>query len=88
MYAEGRGTAKDPTAANAWIKAAQMAGDSRGDEMLRQIEKILSANQVTLARGHATKPQHADANLSAKNCRRCKRRAMYTIHRETNTIIP
>lgn len=67
MYAEGRGAAKDPTTAYTWIKAAQMAGDPRGDEMLHRIEKVLSAEEVTFAREHATKLQHADANLSAKN---------------------
>jgi hypothetical protein len=67
MYAEGRGAAKDPTTAYAWIKAAQMAGDARGNDMLIQLEKVLSAEQITLAREHAMKMQHADANLSAKN---------------------
>jgi TPR repeat protein len=67
MYAEGRGTARDSKTAYAWIKAAQMAGDARGNEMLIQLEKVLSADQVAEAREQAATLQHAGADLSAKN---------------------
>jgi len=66
MYAEGRGTAKDPTAAYAWIKAAQIAGDPRGDEMLRQIEKVLSADQVYARAGGMPR----NRNMPMPTCQR------------------
>jgi hypothetical protein len=50
------------------MKAAQMAGDLRGDEMLHRLERTLTADQLAAAREQAAKLQNADADLAAKNC--------------------
>jgi len=62
MYAEGKATPKNPAAAYAWITAASLAGDHRGDYLLPQIEQFLTPQQIAQARQHAqelspTKPQ-------------------------------
>jgi hypothetical protein len=49
MYAQGRGTKRDPQTAFAWVKAASMAGDPRGKELLRSLETTLTPEQVTRA---------------------------------------
>ena len=53
MYAEGRGTRKDSVAAYSWISAAANAGDPRGEELLHSIEKVLTEEQIRLAREQA-----------------------------------
>jgi uncharacterized protein len=60
MYASGRAGRVDPEAAYAWICAAQLAGDSRGEQYLAPLEKQLTAEQLARAK------QHAQAFLSTQ----------------------
>jgi len=53
LFASGRAGRVDPEAAYAWILAAQLAGDRRGDQYLPQLEKQLTAEQLAHARKHA-----------------------------------
>ena len=43
MYANGLGVKKDPETAYAWIFAASMAGDRRGDYLIPALKELLSA---------------------------------------------
>jgi TPR repeat protein len=54
MYAEGRGTGKDPEAAYAWITAASLARDPRGKDLLRSLETVLKPEQIARARQRAS----------------------------------
>jgi TPR repeat protein len=49
MYMTGRGTEKNLGEAYRWIEAAWLAGDRRGEEYLREIEKRLKPEQVATA---------------------------------------
>jgi TPR repeat protein len=49
MFAEGRGTRKDAEAAYAWVAAASLAGDQRGEELLRSLESRLTREQLQRA---------------------------------------
>jgi TPR repeat protein len=49
MYMSGRGTEKNLGEAYKWIEAAWLAGDRRGGEYLREIEKRLKPEQVAKA---------------------------------------
>jgi TPR repeat protein len=54
MYAEGRGTGRDPEAAYAWITAASLAQDPRGKDLLRSLETVLKPEQIARARQRAS----------------------------------
>jgi TPR repeat protein len=49
MYMTGRGTEKNLGEAYQWIESAWLAGDRRGEEYLREIEKRLKPEQVATA---------------------------------------
>jgi TPR repeat protein len=49
MYANGLGVKKDPETAYAWISAASMAGDRRGDYLIPALKELLSAQQISAA---------------------------------------
>jgi TPR repeat protein len=49
MYANGLGVEKDPETAYAWISAASMAGDRRGDYLIPALKELLTAQQVSAA---------------------------------------
>jgi uncharacterized protein len=49
MYMTGRGTEENLGEAYKWIEAAWLAGDRRGEEYLREIEKRLNPAQVATA---------------------------------------
>jgi TPR repeat protein len=66
MYAEGQGTEKDPEAAYSWITAAAMAGDRRGSDILRSLERILDVDQIARARQRAGSLRLEEPQLSAK----------------------
>ena len=53
MYAEGRGTQQDRQTAYAWIRAASLAGDPRGSDLLHSLEKVLSPEQLVRAQEQA-----------------------------------
>jgi TPR repeat protein len=65
MYAQGRGTAKDPVAAYSWITAAALAGDPRGGDLLYSLERSLSAKQKAQAKQQASTLRRSDPQLSA-----------------------
>ena len=67
MYADGRGTIKNLQTAYVWVKAAEMAGDSRANELLRALEKVLPPTQLEAAREEAGKLQQPTIKLSAKS---------------------
>jgi uncharacterized protein len=52
MLAEGRGTPRDLENGLAWIVAASIAGDNRGEEMLQSLERQLTAQQLKRAKEH------------------------------------
>ena len=60
--AEGIGVAKDPEAALAWVTAAQAAGDSRGEELLRSLRALLRPADVDRAGAHG-RELHAKAEM-------------------------
>jgi TPR repeat protein len=53
LYANGRGTQKDLQAAYEWIMAASLAGDQRGQYLIKPLEASLSAEQLRTARNRA-----------------------------------
>jgi TPR repeat protein len=65
MYAEGRGTEKNPEAAYSWITAAAMAGDTRGRDLLHSLEKVLNASQIAEARERASRLRLQEPQFSA-----------------------
>lgn len=68
LYASGRAGHVDPEAAYAWILAAQLAGDRRGEQYLVPLEKQLTAEQLAHAKQHAREllamPEHAKVELA------------------------
>ena len=66
MYAEGRGTRKDPEAAYSWITAAAMAGNPRGKELLRSLERVLNEQQIAEALERASRLRQQTPQFSAK----------------------
>jgi TPR repeat protein len=67
MYAEGRGTAKDPQTAYFWISAASAAGDHRGRELQHALEQQLNAKQITEARARVNHLQQATPQVPASS---------------------
>jgi TPR repeat protein len=67
MYAEGRGTRKDSVAAYSWISAAANAGDPRGKELLHSLEKVLTEEQISLAREQARRLIPLEQQFSTRN---------------------
>lgn len=57
MYSDGRGTTKDLQTAYACVKAAQMAGDPRANDLLHALEKVLTPTQLAAARQEDSKLQ-------------------------------
>jgi TPR repeat protein len=57
MYSTGRATAKDLEAAYAWILAASLGGDRRGNEYLPALEGQLSPEQLARAKQRAKEVQ-------------------------------
>lgn len=53
MYAQGRGGKRDLQYAYALATAASLAGDNRGSELLRSLERSLSAQQISTAKAQA-----------------------------------
>jgi TPR repeat protein len=53
MYDEGRGTQRDRQTAYAWISAASLAGDPRGNDLLHSLQKVLSPEQIVRAQEQA-----------------------------------
>ena len=49
MYANGLGVKKDLGTAYAWISAASMAGDRRGDYLIPTLKELLTAQQISAA---------------------------------------
>jgi len=66
MYADGRGTRKDPEAAYSWITAAAMAGNPRGKDLLRSLERVLNEQQIAEARERASRLRQQAPQFSAK----------------------
>ena len=58
-------SAKNLVAAYAWVKAAQMAGDPRGNDLLHSLKKVLSEKQLAEASEQAMKLQQAQVQLSS-----------------------
>jgi TPR repeat protein len=53
LYANGRGTQKDLQLAYEWILAASLAGDQRGQYLIKPLESSLSAAQLRTAQDRA-----------------------------------
>ena len=53
MYAEGRGTQRNAQAAYEWVMAATLAGDQRGQYLIKPLEAKLTAEQLQRARDRA-----------------------------------
>jgi TPR repeat protein len=53
MLSEGRGAAKDVEAAYAWIASADLAGDNRGQMLLRSLETRLTKEQLERSKARA-----------------------------------
>jgi TPR repeat protein len=53
LYANGRGTQKDLQLAYEWILAASLAGDQRGQYLIKPLESALSAAQLRTAQDRA-----------------------------------
>jgi len=53
MYAEGRGTQRNAQAAYEWVMAATLAGDQRGQYLIRPLEAKLTAEQLQRAKDRA-----------------------------------
>jgi TPR repeat protein len=49
MYANGLGVERDPETAYAWISAASMAGDRRGDYLIPALKQLLTAQETSAA---------------------------------------
>ena len=69
MYGKGMGTTKNPEAAYAWITAATLAGDRRGEYMLPNLELLLTPQQLTSARQRAVELAAAQAPEFSANAR-------------------
>lgn len=66
MLSEGRGTQRDVENGLAWIVAASIAGDSRGEPWMHSLERQLSPAQLSRAKDHARAlRQHPGQQLSA-----------------------
>jgi TPR repeat protein len=59
LYATGRAGHIDAEAAYAWILAASLAGDARGEKYLAPLEKQLNAEQLARAKERAQALQAA-----------------------------
>jgi hypothetical protein len=53
MLSEGRGVAKDVEAAYAWIASGDLAGDNRGQILLRSLETRLTKEQIERSKARA-----------------------------------
>jgi TPR repeat protein len=70
MYAAGRGTQRDQQTAYAWVSAASLAGDPRGNDLLHSLQKVLSPEQLVRAQEQAERlrsehPPQLSANAFA-----------------------
>jgi uncharacterized protein len=68
MYEEGRGTDRNAQAAYEWIMAATLAGDQRGQYLIKPLESKLTAEQIQRAkdRAHVLYSDKGSSQVSAQ----------------------
>jgi len=68
MYEEGRGTERNAQAAYEWIMAATLAGDQRGQYLIKPLEAKLTAEQIQRAkdRAHVLYSDKGSSQVSAQ----------------------